>query len=230
MLHSFRLNGVSLYDALGWQAVTERVLALPVSERLFSTYHSLLNNTRRLEHLDPLFEELSAALTQCAGSARSSHTALESWVQRHSLCQASVLPVIDGFAPHTVAAALDVFAHAAPWELSALPSRLVDHFEGLLKASSGVTVLHSSLHPSSVLAAAVPPGISVVKGDLSSLAECVEASAGLSCVFLAHLAPDLAPDPLVVSSIADLLDSSLSLPLRMELAVVLSQEKPMLSL
>lgn len=230
MLHSFRLNGVSLYDALGWQAVTERVLALPVSGRLFSTYHSLLNSTRRLECLDPLFEELSAALAQRAESARVSHTALESWVQRHTLCRASVLPVIDGFSPHAVAAALDVYAHAAPWELSVLPSRLVDHFESLLKVSSGVTVLHSSLHASSVLAVAVTPGISVVKGDLSALAECVDASVGLSCVFLAHLTSLLAPDPLVVSSIADLLDNSLSLPHRMELAVVLSQEKPMLSL
>jgi hypothetical protein len=230
-LHSFRLNGVSLHDALGWQGVVTRVLSLPVSERLFSVYFSLLERTSRLESLDPVFRQLSSALLERAEASRAPLGALEAWVSRHALCQASwPLPEVAGFSSLEVAAALDVFAHAAPWELSVLPSRLVSGFERLLPDVAGVTVLHASLHPSSVLAPALHSGFSVVRGDLASLAECVGPSSGLSCVFLPHLDPHHAPHPSLISSVVSLLDDSLPFQTRLELAAELSQEKPMLSL
>jgi hypothetical protein len=221
---------VSLHDALGWQTVSERVLALPASERLFSSYFALLERTRRLEPLDPVFKELSAALEQKAETARAPRSELEYWVLRHTLCtNPQPLPSVAGFTAREVAAALDVFAHAAPWELSVLPQGLVSHLERLLPARSGVTVLHSALRPSSVLAPAVSLGVSVVGGDLASLAACVEPSSALICVFLPKLSPSLAPSASLVLSVAELLDDALSFETRLELAALLASDKPMLS-
>jgi hypothetical protein len=230
VLHSFRFNGVSLYDALGWQAVIERVLSLPVSPRLFSSYSALLERSARLEGLDPLFKELSSTLNTHAQAARTPVEALEAWALRHTLCTSPLpIPHVDGFSTLTVAASLDVFAHAAPWELSVLPARLVEHFNSLLPRPAGVSVVCSSLHPSSILAPAVKPGTSVISGDLVSLADCVGPSPDLVCVFLPHLDPRLAPSPSLVLSIAELLDGALPLEHRLELAALLSLDKPMLS-
>jgi hypothetical protein len=48
-------------------------------------------------------------------------------------------------------------------------------------------------------------------------------------VFLPHLDPRLAPSPSLVLSIAELLDGALPLEHRLELAALLSLDKPMLS-